>query len=390
MPHINRRPSGSFRVSFRVDGRQRSLTYASMKDAQAASDLIDRLGAAAALAVLDAQATSAASVPTVSEYMRHHIASIDGITLGTRLDYTRMVERRIDGQPIGALPLTVVTPEHVRAWLAHLEAEGLSAKSRRNHHTILSAMFSRSIDEQIRGTNPARGIKIRDAAPDTGHVFLSENELTVLVGAIPPRYQPLVLFLAGTGLRWGEATALLVGDVDLDARVPVVHVRRAWKRTGNGGLGPAPGSPKTRAGLRAVSLGPRLVETLRHLVDGRPADEYVFTAPKGGPLQSSHFHNRVWQPTMRRLNARTDDEGNPKRPDLAKRPRIHDLRHSHVSSLLAQGLPLSVIQARLGHESIETTVGTYGHLAPDHLEVAALAADRYLVQAAPDLLAIEG
>ncbi|MCC4909096.1 tyrosine-type recombinase/integrase [Microbacterium sp. cx-59] len=52
-------------------------------------------------------------------------------------------------------------------------------------------------------------------------------------------------------------------------------------------------------------------------------------------------------------------------------PNIHDLRHSHTSWLIAAGVPLPYLQARLGHESIMTTVGTYGHLQPDaHVQMA--------------------
>ena len=53
--------------------------------------------------------------------------------------------------------------------------------------------------------------------------------------------------------------------------------------------------------------------------------------------------------------------------------RVHDLRHTHASWLIAAGVPLPVIQRRLGHESITTTVDRYGHLAPDS-DVAVLAA----------------
>ena len=56
------------------------------------------------------------------------------------------------------------------------------------------------------------------------------------------------------------------------------------------------------------------------------------------------------------------------------RPRIHDLRHSHASWLLGQGVPIHVVQARLGHENIATTVDTYGHLLPDAQILAANAA----------------
>ena len=56
------------------------------------------------------------------------------------------------------------------------------------------------------------------------------------------------------------------------------------------------------------------------------------------------------------------------------RPRIHDARHAHASWLIAKGVPLTVIQARLGHNSIKVTSDTYGHLSPDIQRAAADAA----------------
>jgi integrase len=50
---------------------------------------------------------------------------------------------------------------------------------------------------------------------------------------------------------------------------------------------------------------------------------------------------------------------------LEIRPRIHDLRHTHVSWLIAQGVQLPAISRRLGHESITTTNDRYGHLLPE-------------------------
>ena len=67
---------------------------------------------------------------------------------------------------------------------------------------------------------------------------------------------------------------------------------------------------------------------------------------------------------------------------LDPRPRVHDLRHSHASALIAAGIPLPVIQRRLGHESIQTTVDTYGHLAPDAAVAAAAAIAATMGQAA--------
>lgn len=49
--------------------------------------------------------------------------------------------------------------------------------------------------------------------------------------------------------------------------------------------------------------------------------------------------------------------------DMTPAPRIHDLRHTFASWAIQAGVPLPVIQRQLGHESIQTTVDTYGHLA---------------------------
>ncbi len=67
----------------------------------------------------------------------------------------------------------------------------------------------------------------------------------------------------------------------------------------------------------------------------------------------SHFYTHVWRKLMKALAA----EG------IAPF-RFHDLRHTHVAWLVAGGAPLPHIQARLGHESITTTIDTYGHLLP--------------------------
>lgn len=85
---------------------------------------------------------------------------------------------------------------------------------------------------------------------------------------------------------------------------------------------------------------------------GKAPDELVFTAVSGGQLKNARFSGYYWRPAVER--ART--------LGLEKDPRIHDLRHTHASWLIAAGRPLPSIQRRLGHESITTTVDTYGHL----------------------------
>jgi len=381
---IQARPSGTYRVSFRLDGRQKSVTVASISDAQAVVRLIDRYGPADALELLAAQSTASATTPTVTEAARAHVARLTDVTDGTRHDYERIIDRALDGQPIGELPVNLVGREAVVRWHSWLRADrGLSSKTIRNHHALLSATFATAIADGHATTNPCRGVRVPQVERVSDKVFLSSGELAILTAAIPVRYQPLIITLAGTGLRWGEATALEVGDVDLDAAVPLLRITKAWKRTGTQAavLGP----PKSRAGVRTVSLPPEVVEALAPLMDGRATSDLLFTAPGGGRLRHDHFFDRVWKPTLDKLNSRQDEHGNPITPALAKRPRLHDLRHGHASALIAAGINLLEVKDRLGHESIDTTVGTYGHLVPQAMARTAAAASAYLVQAAPQI-----
>lgn len=83
----------------------------------------------------------------------------------------------------------------------------------------------------------------------------------------------------------------------------------------------------------------------------------------GGRLSIQELH-RAWGPAL-------DELGD----QLRARPRIHDLRHTHASWLIAAGVPLTLIQRRLGHESIKTTSDRYGHLAEGADAAAAAALD---------------
>jgi integrase len=168
-----------------------------------------------------------------------------------------------------------------------------------------------------------------------------------------PEARKLADWLVGTGMRWGEATALQVRDLALNADVPTANVQRAWKRARKGSaqsfyLGP----PKTKKGRRVLALTRSQVEMLRELVAGMPPEAYVFRTATGLHWRHANFYNRKWKPAVEAAVAK----------GLPKRPRLHDLRHTHVAWLIGKRIPLPAIQARLGHESIQTTVDRYGHL----------------------------
>lgn len=362
MASIRERPTSDgrprFVVQYRHAGKQRTLTLTRERDARKARDLINALGPEEALQRLLGASTAVGTMPTVAEWVTKHIDDLTGITDRTRADYRSLAKRHIE-PTLGPLDVDEVTPADVAKWANVLEGK-VSAKTIANLRALLSAAFGYAVDERLRADNPMRRLRRSRAGehekPDM--VVLTPQEFGHLRSLLPERWRPFATFLAGTGLRFGEAVALEVGDVDLLATTPIVRVTKSWRRTDKGfEVGP----PKSRKSRRTVSLSADLVDVLAPLVT-RPGDELLFTNGTGNRVLHANFFNRVWKPTVDKFEKST-----------GKRPRIHDLRHSHASYLIAAGIHMEAIRDRLGHESIVTTSTVYSHLMPDQHQKTATA-----------------
>ncbi|MFD1671353.1 tyrosine-type recombinase/integrase [Agrilactobacillus yilanensis] len=161
-------------------------------------------------------------------------------------------------------------------------------------------------------------------------------------------------FMFMSGLRSGEARALKWTDVDLEAKTVNINKtmdyhNRNWFET------PA---PKTAASRRTVALDDNTVVCLRAWQIAQAAmvhSDWVFSRD-GIPSSDRQFIHIV----------NTYSEA-----AKVQRITVHGLRHSHVSLLISLGENPLQIKERLGHEDIETTLGTYGHLYPNsNFEVA--------------------
>jgi integrase len=345
-------------VQFRQHGKQRTLTLTRKKDAEKARDLIDVLGPDEALARIHG-APAVGAMPTLAEWLTKHIDDLTGVTDRSRADYRSLARRHIV-PTLGSLDVDLVTAADVAQWANGLEQK-LSAKSIANLRALLSAAFGYAVDERLRPDNPMRRLRRTRSGEHerVDMVCLTPQEFSHLRSLLPEHWRPFATFLVGTGLRFGEAIALEVRDVDLLAETPIVRVTKSWRRTPGGfEVGP----PKSRKSRRTVSLSRDLVDVLAPLVT-RPGTELLFTGPSGVRVSHSNFWNRVWSPAVKQFEGAT-----------GKHPRVHDLRHSHASILIAKGQHLEVIRDRLGHESIATTQ-IYSHLLPDQLRRTADALD---------------
>lgn len=287
-----------------------------------------------------------------------HITGLTGINSGTRKKYRRNNERHI--RPVlGGVPVDRLTREDVAAWLNGLE---LADKTKSNIHSVLSAAIAEAVTAGLAPQNVATGLRISGgSAARREPVYLSKEDVAMIGGEMVGQHATLARFLADSGLSFSEAIALRPRGLNLSTDNGSVLVTRAWKESAEGWM---IGSPKTKRGRRTVVIPKATRQLLRAHVEGIGSSDLIFTGGAGGRLGNARFHTGIWQRLMNRL----EDQ-------LSGRPTIHDLRHSHASWLIAAGVPLTVIQRRLGHESIKTTSDTYGHLAADADLAAATALD---------------
>lgn len=350
--------------------------------------LIDRVGPMAARQIRDASTMSAqADVITCADaftqYVDHAASYAEE---GTLMTYRGLWRRHI-GETFDPWPVGQVTRHQVEQWVARLRTtetepsararaknpkklpDYLSTKTIANLHGLLSSVLSLQVERGVIDRNPAYRVRLPVKYNKREPMFLNTRQRVELLANTPREWQTFVALLMATGIRWGEATALTATDLDLEATPATVRIERAWKRDSNGfHLGP----PKSKKSRRTITLPEQLIPDLTTIADQHP-DGLLFEGPNGGRLRSEWFTYHVWNPATKAAHI------NPK-------PRIHDLRHTHASMLLGAGVPIHIIQYRMGHESIETTVNVYGHLTPEAGRIAAEATQLAMATALPQLI----
>lgn len=256
------------------------------------------------------------------------------------------------------LPTNKIEPIHVQNWQSKL-FETLSASYIRNVQGIFSIAMDRAVVLGLAEKNPSKivgNVKKQKTRID----FWTKEEFEKVIGCIykDDYYQHFLYvslwFLFMTGMRIGEATAIQWEDIDFETGVLKIDKTLYYKNLNHYEFV----EPKTKASSRFIVLDD---DTLMILKEWKKVQEEVvktgFVMSYNGAPTQKHTISYAITRFSKLANVH--------------RIKIHALRHSHASLLIRMGENPLIIKERLGHEDIETTLGTYGHLYPhSNFEVA--------------------
>lgn len=252
-----------------------------------------------------------------------------------------------------------IEPIHVQTWQLKL-AKDYSPNYVRIIQGMLSLAFDRAIILGLAKKNPARmvgNIKSKKVKVDFWTLEEFQKVISLLYKGDYYEHYLFICFwlLFTTGLRIGEAAALQWEDIDFESGIISVTKTLYYKSMNEYTFV----DPKTSASIRTVVIDK---DTIRELKDWMEVQKKVL---KDCNLVLSYSGIPTSKHTLPRALE--------KLAGLAgvHRIKIHALRHSHVALLISMGVNPLIVKDRLGHEKIQTTLGTYGHLYPNsNFEVA--------------------
>lgn len=254
-----------------------------------------------------------------------------------------------------------------------------SKRTLKDYLQKLSSVFEFAIDNRVIDYNPCRKIEISRTAPKDERRALTAEEMR-RVEEFHHRAQLPAMLMLYSGLRRGEASALLWSDIDLKEKT--IKVNKSINFSDN-----SLKLPKTKAGIRTVHIPQKLLDYLKTV---KHHSIYVIETASGKPMTATAWRS-LWNSYMTDMNIEYGYGGvNPftnkkiSKYSPAKLPMVideftpHCLRHTFCTLLYEAGIDVLVAQNQMGHTDVKTTLGIYTHLNKIHEENSMSKLDDFL------------
>ena len=354
-----RSPSGMGTISLRADNRwwsritlddgKRKAFYGHT-EAEVREKLIKALGEKQKGTLISKR------VPTLKEFIPEWLDEVarPKLKASTHLRYSQLFNKHILPS-LGKHNLVKLSPQHLQRFYNDKLAAGLAPRTVGHMHRALRV----SLETALRWGYVQRNVCNLVAPPRVSRadyqVFTPEQARRFLESIQGDPLEAYYILALTTGMRSGEIRGLRWDDLDMEKGI--VTVKRSIRRVDNKGW--VESEPKTKKSWRVIPLiQPAMVALHNHrarqleqrLQMGPLWEEKnrVFCNSLGRPLEDQNIAQRSFKPLLRRAGL----------PDM----RLHDLRHSAASMLLAFGVEMKTISEILGHSSLSITADLYTHV----------------------------
>jgi integrase len=282
--------------------------------------------------------------------------------------YENCIRKRIVPK-LGNILLSKISTIIIQSFIDGLKADGLSHSTIKKYLEIIRNSLEYAIDYNLVAKNAATKVKLPKALNKEMKVWNQEEANRFLNKAKDDHCYVVFQLALSTGMRQGEILGLRWRDVDLDKGL--LYIKQTLSQDGKTFLTGA----KTKSSIRTINLSGSTIKCLKEqrLVT---AKEKLSLGPiyQDNDLVASTHHGSPHNPA----NIRRSFNRIIKQANLSK-IRFHDLRHTHATLLLAQGVNIKVISERLGHSNIKVTLDTYSHVLPTMQEEVARKLDEILI-----------
>lgn len=273
----------------------------------------------------------------------------------TRAGYTERINNKLIPY-LGNTPLKNLQTSAIQQWVNTLSnVENLAPKSVKNVFLNLKAALDKAVTLNMIPKNPCTGVELPKLVKYKAEVYDDVEIAKVLQLAEGTDMYNIILLELSIGFRRGEINALEWSDIDFERGI--VHISKADVKAGKKTVHK---TPKTQSSIRDVSIGESTISFLKSeyrkykekklAMGSKFVDSNRVIYKKDGGAYSPDSLTQKWKRFCKANNL--------------KPIRLHDLRHTCATAMLDAGINIKIIQARLGHADISTTMNIYAHALP--------------------------
>lgn len=327
--------------------------------------------------------TKKASAMTVEDAYENYMSLHPKWKPSTRYNKRLIYKNHIKNQ-FGKRKIIDLRNSEIKAYYIYLQKEeSLSYGTVRQVHALLYSILESAVDDDVLKKNPAKNATkdIMINEPKEHHAFTKEQQDRLFkfmkTSESLSYWLPYMVFLIGTGLRNGEASALVWKNVDFNKNLIYVKSNMIEYRDDNDVRVRERSTPKTKAGMREIPMFKEVRDVLEEeykktqfqIKKADIGNERVFKTKTGTELKQTHA-DRVIKQIQDQFNdfekkrAIVED----REPDYLPPFTPHTFRRTFCTRLCEQETNIKVIQKIMGHRDIHTTLNVYAEATKDFVK----------------------